>query len=548
MSSEQAARYFWLLAAAHVVVWTLARLLAEPNAPLDVVEMAYLGREWQLGYPNHPPLAAWVTEAAVVLGGGSIWVVYLASQLAMVTCLWAAWRLGRDLLSPGAALLGAAVLECCLYYHFTTSEVNNNVALYPFWALAILFFHRALTASATRDWIATGACVGIGLLAKYSMAILVVTMVAFMLAVPAARRHWRRPGPYLALGTALVVVAPHLYWAARQHFPAVQWALERTRDPDQRSRFINLLSFTRDQLLAVLPIVAVLLPLTGLRWRLRRLDPVERFSRAFLVAMGLGPFAVQALLALALDLKLRSMYGSQLWTFTGVLILFSLALRPETVRWRSTVIGCGLLAVGMVAAAIVYDQAWPYVNGQPMSVHFPGREVAARVHTVWQERFDQPLLVVGGEWMLAANAALYSRPRLQVYGGGPYARDPDPSPRDNPWTSDEALKRTGGILLWSADRQGPGITVHLCRRFPMLEVLDPVALRWETGAAIAPLRVGMGVIPPGSDEGASARRGSAPVWAGCPREDVSAGPPSAFHVPQPPQKPRGILSAPVNAR
>ena len=82
------------------------------------------------------------------------------------------------------------MLECCLYYHFTTSEVSNNVALYPFWALAVLFFHRALTASAARDWIATGACVGIGLLAKYSMAILVVTMVAFMLAVPAARRHW----------------------------------------------------------------------------------------------------------------------------------------------------------------------------------------------------------------------------------------------------------------------------------------------------------------------------------------------------------------------
>jgi hypothetical protein len=265
------------------------------------------------------------------------------------------------------------------------------------------------------------------------------------------------------------------------------------------------------------------------------------------MAMGLGPFAVQALLALALDLKLRSMYGSQLWTFTGVLILFSLALRPETVRWRSAAIGCGLLAVGMVAAAIVYDQAWPYVNGQPMSVHFPGREVAARVHAVWRERFDQPLLVVGGEWMLAANAALYSRPRLQVYGGGPRAHDPNPSPRDNPWTSDEALKRTGGILLWSADRQEPSFTALLCRRFPTLEVLDPVVLRWETGAAIAPLRVGMGVIPPGSDEGASARRGSAPAMAGCPREDMSAGLPSAFHVPQPPQKPRGILSAPVNA-
>src|SRR6187402_32913 len=107
--------------------------------------------------------------------------------------------------------------------------------------------------------------------------------------------------------------------------------------------------------------------------------------------------------------------------------------------------------------------------------------------------------------MLAANAALYSRPRLQVYGGGPHARDPRPSPRHNPWTSDEALERSGGILLWSADRQDPSFTELMCRRFPTLEVLDPVALRWETGASVAPLRVALAVIPPGSDDAASGR-------------------------------------------
>src|SRR5262245_66020849 len=117
MTVEPARRYFWLLAGLHVVVWTLARYIALPNAPLDVVEMAYLGREWQLGYANHPPLAAWLTEAALALGGGSLWGVHLVAQLAMITCLWAAWRLGRELLTPGAALLGAPVLEGGLYYH-----------------------------------------------------------------------------------------------------------------------------------------------------------------------------------------------------------------------------------------------------------------------------------------------------------------------------------------------------------------------------------------------------------------------------------------------
>src|SRR5262245_8061116 len=303
MTSARAARDLWLLAALHLAVWTVARTLAEPNAPLDVVEMAYLGHEWQLGYANHPPLAAWLTEAALVLSGGSVWAVHAVAQLAMITCLWAAWRLGREMLTPGAALLGAAVLESCLYYHFTTTEVNNNVALYPFWALGVLFFYRALDTGALRHWLATGACVGLGFLAKYSMAVLVVVMVGFALAHPMARRRWSASGSSLAVMAALVVVAPHLVWAVQEHFPGLRWALERTQAGEHPgSRLVNVLVFARDQLPAVLPMLAVLLPVTGVRWRLRPLDAAGRFKRAFLLAMGLGPFAAQAVLALALDL------------------------------------------------------------------------------------------------------------------------------------------------------------------------------------------------------------------------------------------------------
>ena len=516
MSAERAERYFWLLAAVHVVVWTVVRFLAQPNAPLDTVEMAYLGHEWQLGYANHPPLAAWLTEASLALSGDAVWTVYLTSQLAMITCLWAAWRLGREMLAPGAALLGAAVLEACLYYHFTTSEVNNNVALYPFWALAVLFFYRAIETWAPRHWVATGACLGLGLLAKYSMLMLLVPMIAFLLVNPTARRRWATPGPYLALLTALVVFAPHLYWSGQHHFPGIWSAIERTRG-DAEWRVISALRFTRDQLPALLPMLAVLLPLTGIRWRLRRLDPAERFKRAFLVAMGLGPFAAQVVLALALDLKLRSMYGSQLWTFTGVLLLFSLALSPQPARWRSAALGCAIAGGAMVVAAVVYDTAWPYVRGEPMSIHFAGREAAGRVGAAWRQRYDRPLPVVAGEWWLAGNVALYSRPRPHVYGGGPPPGHPLPSPKDNPWIGDEALKRTGGIILWRADRQAPNIPQLLCERFPTLELLDPVTLRWETGAPVSPLRVALALVPPGSDEATGGARTGAPPASDCPR-------------------------------
>ncbi len=523
-AAPRARQGFWLFATGHLVVWTALRSLTQPNAPLDVVEMAYLGHEWQLGYPKHPPLAAWLTQAVLALTGDSLWAVYFTAQLAMVVCFWAAWRLGRTILAPGVALLAAALLECSIYYNFTTSELNNNVALYPFWALAVLSFYRALSTGAAKSWGATGACVGLGLLAKYSMAMLVLPMLAFMLLNRAARRYWSRPGPYLALFTALVLFAPHLDWAAQHHFPGIRSALDRTRSAaGLSSRLVNPLAFAADQLPALLPMLAVLLPLTGVRWRLRRLEPPERFTRDFLIAMGLGPFAAHLVLAGALDLRLRSMYGSELWTFTGVLLLFVLRLSREPARWRRTAIGCAVVAVAMVPAAAGYDVLWPYIRGEPMRIHFPGRDLAGRIDSVWRERYRRPLRLVAGEWWLAGNVALYSHPRPRVYGGGLNPDTPEPSPGDNPWTDDRTLNREGGIILWNADRHGQELVDRLCDRFPGLEVLEPVTLRWKTGAALPPVRVSVGLVPPSAVEVESGSSSGPRAELGCGRARARTG-------------------------
>jgi hypothetical protein len=354
-----------------------------------------------------------------------------------------------------------------------------------------------------------GACLGVGALAKYSLAVLVVAMALFLALHPRARRHLATPGPYLAAGVALAIVAPHLLWAVRHQFPALTWALDRTKDEDHASRWLHVARFLKDQAPAVLPMLAALLPVTGWRWRLRSLGADDRYRRDFLLAMALGPVAVQIALALALDLTLRSMYGSQLWTFTGVLALFSLALSPEPRRWRASAIACIAVGVAMVGAAIFYDQAWPYVRGKPMAVHFPGRDAAVAIADVWRRHTDRPLRIVAGEWALAANVALYSRPRPSVYGGGPHAGHALFSPENNPWTSDEALRRDGGMILWNVDRQPPDIARHFCARFPSLEVLEPISLRWDTGAAVPALRIGMAFVPPGSDARPAGARAAA---------------------------------------
>jgi 4-amino-4-deoxy-L-arabinose transferase-like glycosyltransferase len=505
----------WLFMLGHLVAWTSVAVLTQPNAPVDTVEMVYWGHQWEWGYHKHPPLPSWVCETLVVLGGGSVWMTYLAAQIAVVVCFWAAWRLALEMVPPRTALLAACLLECCYYYNFTSVELNNNVGMYPFWALAVLSLYAALKRDRYRDWVATGVWLGLGMLSKYSMALLVLTMLAFGLINRKARSAWSRPGPYLTLLVALLIFSPHAYWAISYRFPGVGWALESTqagRQPAVR-HLLYPLEFALAQLWALTPMIVVALPLTGYHWRLRRVPgardglaghhpkvgPATRFDRDFLVALGLGPFLAHLALSPLVGVRLHSMYGSQLWTFAGLLMLFCLQTRDIRLVWRKVLIGCCTMGVVFLAAAVIRNVAGPYVRGKSSRVHFPGRALATQVDRLWNRRYDRPLPIVAGEWWLAANTALYGPSRPTVYGGR-LGDSLDFAPRYSPWTSDEDLKRRGGVILWDSRRSGEGLPRELRQRFRHAEVLPPLTIPYQTGAKIPPARIGVAVVPPGGDQ------------------------------------------------
>ena len=223
-----ARRVLWLFAVAHLIVWTALPIIIYGNAPLDVVEMRYLGGQWMLGYHKHPPLASWIGESAALVFGGSFWGVYLIAQAGMVCVFWAVWRLGCEMLRPRLALAGACVLECCYFYTFYTTEFNNNVALYPFWTLTILFLYWALTRCKNRYWIAAGTALGLSLLTKYSVGLLAVSMFMFLVFNSQARKAWLSPGPYLMGLSAAVVFSPHLIWLIVHRFPTLDYIAKRS--------------------------------------------------------------------------------------------------------------------------------------------------------------------------------------------------------------------------------------------------------------------------------------------------------------------------------
>ncbi len=264
-------RPFWLFAAAHLILWTLVPAVAHFNLPADTVEMLFCGHEWQLGYPKHPPLPSWISEAAYVASNHSTWSLYLVAQITVVLSFWGVWRLAREFVSPPLALLSVCTLDCCYFYTYSSTEYNNNVAMYPCWSLGVLFLYWAVQHGRSRYWLAAGAALGAGLLAKYTTATLVFTMVGFLALHPKARRVWQTSGPYLMLATAIVVFSPHLYWAIVHSFPTIEYALQRINGTnDLAGHLLYPLWFAADQLVEVLPIAVVIMILAGGRVRWRR--------------------------------------------------------------------------------------------------------------------------------------------------------------------------------------------------------------------------------------------------------------------------------------
>lgn len=491
-------RGFWLFTALHLALWTTVSLLTQPNAPLDTVEVVAWGHEWQLGYQNHPPLTAWLAEAARLAGGANgVWAIYLLTQLAVVTAFWGVWRLALHVVDPATALVAVLLTGIASRYTWMTLELNHNAVVLPFFSLSVLCFYRALSTPALRWWILTGVCLGLGALAKYTIAVLGLGMLLFLVADRDARRSAQGWGPYAALGVATLIVLPHLVWLVAQGFPPVSYALKRAENEGGLLGYlVHPLDFLGHQLLSVTLTLLAVLALLSWPLRVRTIAPDEAFKRRFLLAMVLGPPVLVVLTSLTAGFRLHPAWGMPFWTGLALLLLFSFEVR-EGAQGRRRAAALWALGSALNVLMATTEVAAPHVTGRGSRIQFPGRLLAEQVSDAWQRRVPTPLRVVAGERWLAGNVGFYarSRPSILTNFGLEKAYVDEAA---CPWTSVAYFQRRGGVLLWFTDPEGVALPEMLRARFPAAEVLPPLALPWQTTARIPPVRVGVAIVVPTS--------------------------------------------------
>ncbi len=256
------------------------------------------------GYVEHPPLsiallAAWKAVAGEGLLALRIPGAMLSGAAAILAALLAremgGWRLAQALAAIAVGLMPGVLALGCFY-----SMGAINIAI---WLAAALIAARLLRGGTPRLWLLLGAVIGLGLLNKYSLALLPLSLAIGLLLSP-QRRLLRDRWAWIGAAAATALVLPNLAWQAGHAWPTLEF-IRNARAGLPAG--LPAAAFWKDGVLVMHPLATplALLGLVALLWgkRLRTFRPlgVAVVVSAVLVFLSRGnPCVMVAIWPLAL--------------------------------------------------------------------------------------------------------------------------------------------------------------------------------------------------------------------------------------------------------
>jgi dolichol-phosphate mannosyltransferase len=225
------------LAVAFIVFAWLLRLIYASQIELLPEETYYwnYSQHLDLGYLDHPPMVAWLIKLGTTLFGTTEFGVRFAALLAGIVTSVFVYKLTRRLAGEPTALVALVLMQMLPFFFFQGILMTPDVPMTACWAALLYYSQRALVENKASAWWGIGLALGLGMLSKYTIAMVVPAMLIFIL-WDARARHWLwNWRPYAAALLALAIFSPVIYWNATHEWAS--FAFQTTRRLAERPQF-----------------------------------------------------------------------------------------------------------------------------------------------------------------------------------------------------------------------------------------------------------------------------------------------------------------------
>ncbi|WP_245921915.1 glycosyltransferase family 39 protein [Nocardia nova] len=185
------------------------------------------GRHPAWGYPDQPPLTPMLARAMSALDPNSLVLLrvpaIVAATLVVLCAGWMAGEFGGRRAARALAAGTVAASELVMATGHLLSTATFDLAA---WSVIVVLVLKVLRKHADpRWWLAIGPAVGIGVMNKALLVLPMTALVVALLMVGPRKVFATKYFP-LAVGIALLMWLPYLWWQAQHGWP--QWQLSRS--------------------------------------------------------------------------------------------------------------------------------------------------------------------------------------------------------------------------------------------------------------------------------------------------------------------------------
>ena len=407
------------LAAGLILYGFVLRLVYAGSVELMPEETYYwnYSRHLDIGYLDHPPMVAWLIRAATALFGQTEFGVRAAALCCGAVTSVFVYKLARNLFGEAAALAALLLTQALPYFFLSGLLMTPDAVMVAAWAASLYFLERALLGGQSRAWLLAGVCLGIGMISKYSIALLGAAAAAFMLWDRESRRWWRRPEPYLAALLALAVFCPVIIWNSQHEWAS--FAFQTSRRLAEKPQFA-LHKLIGSILVLITPMGALTAAALLRRPAAGQFAP-EVLRRRRLTGLAIViPLSVFAAFSLRHEVKLD--WTGALWTAALPAMGFAMIKHAGMDRlgsgiraaWMPTILamlliyGAGLQYLVLGLPHVGYDK---HIEAIPVGWRDLSAHIMSVADTYRRQTGSEPLIVGMDRYAIASELAFYGGSR-----------------------------------------------------------------------------------------------------------------------------------------
>ncbi|MBU3916574.1 glycosyltransferase family 39 protein [bacterium] len=271
-----------------LLIVTLIRLffIVKLNLGDDEAYFWECGQHFDWSYLDHPPMAALISWLFTFILGNNEVGVRLGPLLFSSLFLFLIYRLTYQLFNNyRVSFYSTLLLSIMPIFSVGGIMLAPDAFLSFFWTLAIVLFYTIIKTGKATYWYLLGIVWGLGMLSKYNMGVLPISIGLFLILSPKNRFWFLRIEIWIGLLIGALVFSPVIIWNTLRGFPSLAFHLVE-RNASFSFSIEPLLIYLVGQLTYLSPLVFILC-MASLIYLIKKAFKEKDETSLFIVSMSL---------------------------------------------------------------------------------------------------------------------------------------------------------------------------------------------------------------------------------------------------------------------